>query len=617
MSRQTTFAAGDAPAPRNRAERRAAERAQSRGKRRRAAGAALTAGSAALAATAALAGPGALPAGAAPQTFTVSSTADAGADTLRQAILDANANPGDDTIVFSGAAAGPGAVITLTTGELGVTDNLNIVGPGSANLTVSGNDADRVFYLNAPGLVTVSGLTVADGNFGGGGGGGIFSGNGSVVLDGVVLADNQSAGSGAGIEFTGGGSTLTIRNSTITGNTAANEGGGIAVDNAAGLTVDSSQVSYNVADGDGGGILANSVSGSVSITNSVLTHNDADSGGGGAFYSDDVAGSLTFSGLTVTMNEASNGGGGLSWFDTTGSSTVSNSVISGNSSEWGGGLYTNNREAAAITIESSTVSGNQTLDDGAGVYADQFYAGGTLTVRNSTFSGNIAGDDGGAMSVSNFYEGASFSVFNSTITGNQAADNGGAGVIYYVAAMDLVQSTITGNTAANVGGLYFYAEIQAGDARATADGDRGGSDGGAAERKVHGQAIGDGNNNIVGTILAGNGVDVGPSAEVVSDHSIIGSVDPGVTVTDAGGTQFGVDPMLAGLAANGGPTETMALLPASPARNTGPDPEPTFPGSEFDQRGDGFARVVDGRADVGAFEVQAPDAVVITPRFTG
>ena len=142
-----------------------------------------------------------------------------------------------------------------------------------------------------------------------------------------------------------------------------------------------------------------------------------------------------------------------------------------------------------------------------------------------------------------------------------------------------------------------------------------------SERTAHSRAIGDGNNNLVGTILAGNqGVDLGPQGAVTSDHSILGVVDPGIVVTDAGGTQFGVDPMLAAPAANGGPTLTMALLPGSPAKDAGPLPEPAFPGSEFDQRGDGFARVVDGRADVGAFEVQAPqpvpEPVVITPKFT-
>ena len=221
----------DVHQPRNRAERRAAER----GRRRRAAGAALTAGSAALAATAAIAGPGALPAGAVAQTFTVSSTADAGANTLRQAILDANANAGDDTIVFTGAAAAPGAVITLAGTQLNVTDNVDIQGPGVANLTISGNTTTRIFYLDAPDLVTISNLVIANGNTGAGGGG-IVSGGADLVLDGVVLADNTAADDGGGVDFEGAGATLTVRNSTITGNTSTNgQGGGIRATDAAGL----------------------------------------------------------------------------------------------------------------------------------------------------------------------------------------------------------------------------------------------------------------------------------------------------------------------------------------------------------------------------------------------
>jgi hypothetical protein len=67
------------------------------------------------------------------------------------------------------------------------------------------------------------------------------------------------------------------------------------------------------------------------------------------------------------------------------------------------------------------------------------------------------------------------------------------------------------------------------------------------------------------------------------------------------------------------PLPAQALKAGSPAIDTGPDPVPSFPGNEFDQRGAGFARVVGGRVDVGAFEVQdvTPAPLVITPRFTG
>src|SRR5262249_20201921 len=61
-----------------------------------------------------------------------------------------------------------------------------------------------------------------------------------------------------------------------------------------------------------------------------------------------------------------------------------------------------------------------------------------------------------------------------------------------------------------------------------------------------------------------------------------------------------VDPQLGPLQDNGGPTWTMALLPGSAAVGTG---DPTD-APEFDQRGPGFARVVDGKIDIGAFEVQ-------------
>ena len=65
----------------------------------------------------------------------------------------------------------------------------------------------------------------------------------------------------------------------------------------------------------------------------------------------------------------------------------------------------------------------------------------------------------------------------------------------------------------------------------------------------------------------------------------------------------------------------MALKPGSPAIDKGPDPVADFPGNEFDQRGAGFARVVNGKVDVGAFEVQPPPTpapeVIVTPKFTG
>ena len=80
------------------------------------------------------------------------------------------------------------------------------------------------------------------------------------------------------------------------------------------------------------------------------------------------------------------------------------------------------------------------------------------------------------------------------------------------------------------------------------------------------------------------------------------------------GDQINTDPLLGPLQDNGGPTFTHALLPGSPAIDTG---DPNFtPPPDFDQRGPGFPRVVNGRIDIGAFEVQGTPTPTPTPTAT-
>src|SRR5437016_14607674 len=74
---------------------------------------------------------------AAAATFTVSNTSDSGAGSLRQAILNANATPGADEIIFAQLHG----TITLTSGQLDITDDLIIAGPGAKALAVSGIDS--------------------------------------------------------------------------------------------------------------------------------------------------------------------------------------------------------------------------------------------------------------------------------------------------------------------------------------------------------------------------------------------------------------------------------------------------------------------------------------------
>ncbi len=157
-------------------------------------------------------------------TFTVTSTGDSGAGSLRQAIHDANALAGDDTINFS--LSNCPCAIALTSGELSIANNgkLTISGPGANQLSVSGSSISRVFFIQANANAAISNLTVTGGNAANSIGGGIFS-DGTLTLNNSTVSGNSAIeyGAGGGITIIGG--TAVISNSTVTGNSALFGGG--------------------------------------------------------------------------------------------------------------------------------------------------------------------------------------------------------------------------------------------------------------------------------------------------------------------------------------------------------------------------------------------------------
>jgi hypothetical protein len=221
-------------------------------------------------------------------TRTVTSLSDSGPGTLRDTIA---ASAAGDTIIFSVSGE-----LLLTSGELAVSRDLSIVGPGAKLLSVNGNEASRVFGIYS-GTVKISGLSL---------GAGTSQSNGGCIanLASLTISNCTISGDFAG-GYEGGGifnlGTLTVIDCTISGN-VANIGGGIA--NRGNLTVNNSTIYGNAANGDaaiGGGIYD---AGTLTINNSTISRNVGYQQGGGIYITN---GTLSVINSIIAFNFTPNG----------------------------------------------------------------------------------------------------------------------------------------------------------------------------------------------------------------------------------------------------------------------------------------------------------------------
>jgi hypothetical protein len=237
-------------------------------------------------------------------TLTVTSTSDFGKGSLRYAIAGAVSG---DTITF---ALPSGSVITLTSGELLIDKNLTIHGPGANLLSVrrsaaSGTPDFRIFHVAGNINLTISGLTIANGNASNFAGGGIYNDGGTLSLANSAIATNSGA-SGGGIAVHAGAATIT--NCTLSGNWGGGGGGILNLGEGlirASVTVVNSTISGNSAQA-GGGIYTEN--GTVSITNSTISGNSASDDGGGIFFRTKSSGWVTARNSIIGRNTAVSGG---------------------------------------------------------------------------------------------------------------------------------------------------------------------------------------------------------------------------------------------------------------------------------------------------------------------
>jgi CSLREA domain-containing protein len=307
---------------------------------------------------------------------------------LRDAIFAAGVS--GDVITFSVTG-----IIPLTLGELTIGKDITITGPGADLLTISGEDTFRVFFINNPtSIVTITGVTIANGKVTDDDGGGIRN-HGTLTLDQVTI-DNNTAAVGTSLIVDGGGvhntNTLTITNSLLINNEANFTGGAIS---HVGTSLNISNVTINdnyVAGLGGGGIgggIASINSGTLTMDAVSITSNIAKTAGG--LYINNMN-QFEMTNSLVYSNEATDNIGGVGVSGVVGIYTIRNSTISKNrqttsSIGQAGGLEVNGPITANldhVTITNNLVVGT---GGGAGIFAS---GSPTVNIQNSIVALNTA-----------------------------------------------------------------------------------------------------------------------------------------------------------------------------------------------------------------------------------
>jgi hypothetical protein len=390
--------------------------------------------------------------------FTVTNTADSGAGSLRQAILDAEGTPEGDEISLAGLTG----TITLQSVLPTITGEVTISGPGSAALKISGDNRSQILLIDAASNLTLSGLSLADGRAEAYLNGGAIQNRGTLLISDCVFSNNHAYGGFGGAIFNEG--TLTVSNSQFTGNHVT--GGGSSGSGTGGAL------------GGGGGAFGGAIYtriGSLELSDSTLTGNHVTGGNGSVPFSADGPASAAATGggpngglpgvqiagvgqVGGAGGFASGGGGGGRSASQIGGAGGQGGFGGGGGGGGGGLAFFGGSGAAGglggfgggigATAGSAGASG-QPGGGGAGFGGAIFVESGSVTLLRSSVTQNTASGGDGSDSNSSLYG-----------SGGGGGAGMGAGLFLYGGSISLEECTVDANSA--IGGLSGYGHLYGG-----------------------------------------------------------------------------------------------------------------------------------------------------------
>ena len=462
--------------------------------------------------------------------------------TLREAVMISNLTEGKDRIEFA-ETLGNGTIL-LTQGQLEITDDLDLIGP-DGRITIDVSGSVKAYGTPVPGHSSIYGSRVFN-----------IDDRTAAILDvslvNLVIQGGSIRDAGGGIRST---EDLTLWNVAVTENASWTH-----------FSVgDSLPTLFPQADfpGKGGGIY--SAGGTLMLIDSQVSNNQSEFEGGGIYI--EGSGS-TMTNSEVTGNSASDSGGGIFLADNA-TLEIAKSTLYDNHAHQGAGIYAtvdSSSSTTAVSLLSSTVSSNFAETGSGGVFVE---AGGDLTLLHTTVTENkiSSGSDGAGI----YFDATSSRPGDLFVSHSIVAQNRGTA---QHPSDDLDTSDLYKPSAWWTNSAVFEYSIF-GDGRGT---------GLSQSQLVGGVLQPDASGNLVGGSVVHSNYD---------------------------GELFA---MLDILADNGGTTRTHGLLSGSPAINAGDSSFSTdgpdgLDGNDddidFDQRGTGYDRVMEGSIDIGAYETTA------------